>query len=703
MWVGLVVATPSVNPLPLTENAYKHPRLSAATWVAARLPRLFAVIGALLLVALTVIAVLITRHVVRAQVGSDLDALLTTTVNGIEVWYAEQSRYAIRLARREPLRLHGLALIEGTTEDAAASLTAIDHYLASQFVGIMVVDRNLRLHASSITGWDLGSLPDDITQRLRQALSGEPLVTRPFLIGSETAQHAVVLLALPLRSRNGADIGGALLLASDPLKGLTPLMRGAWRNDQGESYLASRDGRILVGSRTFDELRQLGLVPSTATPRAMNVTLGDPGRRLTPQAPFTGRDTLAPTPITRGLAESLSGEHLDGFRDYRGNHVIAAWRWLPDLNVGAICTIDIAHAFRAVRALERTFLVALLIAATGLGLGLMWFRRADNALQRAWQVQRRIDELDRYVLGDKIGEGAMGSVFRATHARLRRAAAIKVIRPHAMTGENIARFEREAQLTCRLTHPNTVQIFDYGTFADGSLYYVMEYLHGMSLQALVRRFGAQPPGRVIHILSQALGALAEAHQLGLVHRDIKPSNLFLAVCGGVPDVVKLLDFGLARDHESDAIGLTHKDSVLGSPACMAPELIVRSSTVLTGSCDLYSLACVGYWLLTGSEVFEHATVMATLHAHCHEVPESPSMRLGRTVPSDIERVILRGLAKQPDERFADAATFRAALLACTDTTTWTESLAQQWWRDIASHPGNPVDPQAPTRTLPATP
>jgi len=259
-------------------------------------------------------------------------------------------------------------------------------------------------------------------------------------------------------------------------------------------------------------------------------------------------------------------------------------------------------------------------------------------------------------------------------------------------------------LTCRLTHPNTVQIFDYGTFADGSIYYVMEFLDGMSLQTLVREHGAQAPERVIHILTQALGALAEAHRLGLVHRDIKSSNLFLAVCGGVPDVVKLLDFGLARDHESDAVGLTRSDTVLGSPACMAPELIERAGTPPNGSCDLYSLACVGYWLLTGTEVFEHGTVMATLHAHCHEAPESPRKRLGRSLPEDLEAVILRGLAKQPTERFASAADFRAALLRCVDANRWSEVTARQWWATLVTHPTRePVDGQAPTRALPRSP
>lgn len=691
---------PSPPPL-LRVPGPRIPRLTAATWVTARLPRLFAVLGALLLVALTIIAVLITRSVVRTQVGNDLNALLTTTVNGIKVWYADQTRYSIRLSRRETLRDNGLALLDGSAVDTSAALDAIDQYLARQLLGIMVVDTDLRVHASSKQGWNLDTLPEEVRVRLRIALTGEAMVTRPFTLGEGAAERTVVLMALPLRSRVGATVSGALLLATDPVADLVPLMRGAWRENQGESYIASRDGQILAGSRTFEELRTLGLVSPSASTHAISVTLGDPGRELSAEAPFTTRDTLAPTPITRGLAASLSGEDLVGFRGYRGRMVIAAWRWLPELGIGVACTIDSDHAYRAVRALQLTFLVALLVAATGLGLGLFWFHRADEALQRAWQVQRRIDELDRYVIGEKIGEGAMGTVFRATHARLRRPAAIKVIRPQAMTGENIARFEREAQLTCRLTHPNTIQIFDYGTFTDGSIYYVMEFLEGMSLQALVRQHGAQPPERVIHILAQALGALDEAHRLGLIHRDIKPSNLFLAVCGGVPDVVKLLDFGLARDHESDAVGLTRSDTVLGSPACMAPELIERTGTPPSGSCDLYSLACVGYWLLTGTEVFEHGTVMATLHAHCHETPESPSKRRGLTLPEDLEQVILCGLAKQPEERFASAADFRAALLRCVDARRWMEAPARQWWVNLATQPGRkPVDRDAATQALP---
>ena len=654
--------------------------VASGSTVMERQSRMVAVVGVLFLVALAIAAVMATRRVVRSQVEASLQALLATTSSGVKGWYADQSRTAQQLSRSDVLRDKALTLLSKGRGDNGAVISDIDHTLAEQYIGILVIDQALTQQASSQADWKIEKLPEDILARLHQCLAGEAIVTRPVLVGSGPSRRTVVFLGLPVRARNGTEVAGALLLAQDPMTELRPILAGTWSTGYGETYMASRDGIMLICSRPLAELRQFGLVSSEVQQRALDLQLVDPGRELTPENPWRSTDGSGPTIAARAVAGGQTGGDLEGSRDYRGIVTIAQWNWLPEIGVGLVCKLDRQYAYWPIRILELICLCALIVAAAGLSVGLVYFRRSSWAIRRAWEVQRRVDEIDRYVIGAKIGEGAMGSVYRATHARLRRQAAIKVIRAQAMTPENIVRFEHEAQMTCRLSHPNTVQIFDYGTHADGSLFYVMEYLEGLSLHDLVARDGPQPAGRVIHILVQALGALAEAHRLGLIHRDIKPSNIYLATLGGRCDVVKLLDFGLAHDHESAANDLTSTGALLGSPSCMPPELIAKTGKPLDGRSDLYSLACVGYKLLCGQDVFLADSVMGILHAHLHEAPVSPSQRLCSGMPPDLEAVIMRNLSKLPEERHADADEFRHALSACADAGRWNEEDARSWWQ-----------------------
>ncbi|HMC95456.1 MAG TPA: serine/threonine-protein kinase, partial [Polyangia bacterium] len=211
---------------------------------------------------------------------------------------------------------------------------------------------------------------------------------------------------------------------------------------------------------------------------------------------------------------------------------------------------------------------------------------------------REARRFGQYVLERKIGEGAMGVVYRATHAMLRRPAAIKLLLKERASEIDLARFEREVQHTSRLVHPNTISIFDYGRTAEGVFYYVMEYLDGVDLQSLVAQYGPVEPARTIHILAQVSGALAEAHALGLIHRDIKPANIVLTERPDEPDVVKVVDFGLVKRFGGNLDESAATDAITGTPLYMAPEAISRPDTV-DGRSDLYAIGAVAYFLLTG--------------------------------------------------------------------------------------------------------
>jgi len=309
---------------------------------------------------------------------------------------------------------------------------------------------------------------------------------------------------------------------------------------------------------------------------------------------------------------------------------------------------------------------------------------ATHIIHRIRREAFKARQLGQYRLKEKLGAGGMGEVYRAEHTLLKRPCAIKLIKQgEGADATMLARFEREVRSTARLTHSNTVQIYDYGRTDDGTFYYVMELLPGGSLEALVAEHGPLPPERVVHFLRQTCRALEEAHALGLVHRDLKPANIFAAERGGVFDVTKLLDFGLVKhaavDHPDDS-KLTAEGSFSGSPLYMSPEQATSFGRV-DGRGDIYALGAVAYFLLTGKPPFsgKHALEILMAHARDEAVPLS---QLNRDVPNDLEQVVRRCLEKKPEDRFQDAGALERALAECECAGRWTDQKAAQWWREI---------------------
>jgi serine/threonine-protein kinase len=337
--------------------------------------------------------------------------------------------------------------------------------------------------------------------------------------------------------------------------------------------------------------------------------------------------------------------------------------------------------------------IALIFALLGVVTATLTSRVIYGLRKTAMAAQR----LGQYTLEEKIGEGGMGVVYRARHALLRRPTAIKLLHANTSGTLGLLRFEREVQLTSGLTHPSTVAIYDYGHTPGGVFYYAMEYVDGLTLDDLGTRYGPQPPGRVIHILRQMCGALHEAHRKGLIHRDVKPANAILCERGDVGDVVKVLDFGLAKElrtrpqgsdmGELDGArspGETQAGVVSGTPQYMAPEAI-QSPADVDARTDLYALGCVGYFLLTGTDVFPGTTVSDVCGQHLSDAPDPPSERLRDIAPSsapvssDLERAILQCLEKDPARRPPDARAFADLLAACASAGDWTEVNAREWW------------------------
>lgn len=323
-------------------------------------------------------------------------------------------------------------------------------------------------------------------------------------------------------------------------------------------------------------------------------------------------------------------------------------------------------------------------------------------------LQERVREarqLGQYTLLEKIGQGGMGQVFKASHALLRRPTAIKLLDPDNVDRTRIRRFEREVQLTSALTHPNTISIYDFGHTPDGVFYYAMELLDGFNLEELVERSGPQDEGRVIHILRQVCGALQEAHDVGLIHRDIKPANIHLCCRGGIPDVVKVLDFGLVKETRTPAdLTLSHSEIIAGTPMYMPPEAIAAPDKVDARS-DLYALGAVAYYLLTATPVFAARSVIEVCSLHLHERPEPPSKRLTRPICADLELLVMQCLSKQPGERPSSARSLARDLGSCASATSWTTEKAERWWsskRDVSKALATTVSMTVPMSTTAPT-
>ena len=298
--------------------------------------------------------------------------------------------------------------------------------------------------------------------------------------------------------------------------------------------------------------------------------------------------------------------------------------------------------------------------------------------RRVYDAQR----LGQYRLTKYLGAGGMGEVFLAEHVLLKQPFAIKLLRPERVADPDVLqRFEREVHAMARLEHWNTVEIYDFGHGADGTFYYVMEYLPGMDLHQLVKNCGAIPASRTIHIVRQVCAALQEAHANGLLHRDIKPGNVIVCERAGIYDVAKLLDFGLVKS-VGKPVGtdttLTQEGMVAGTPAYMSPEQASGMENADARS-DIYSLGAVAYFLLTGRLLFEKATAMQTLAAHLYE-PVIPPTRHRPDLDATLEAVIMRCLEKKPEERYPDVAALDRALAACPGSGEWTQKEAAAWWR-----------------------
>jgi tRNA A-37 threonylcarbamoyl transferase component Bud32 len=645
----------------------------------------------------------------KTELTGRLQTLLSANVAGLRLWFSEQESDAKLFATDARIREAVLALVRqakprGVTQasledsDAARALEQTLRPLleSHRYLDYVVIGADERVLASPLSFLVNHRAPASYSLFVRRALEGQPIVSRPFAREAppgEQAQGATMFVAAPVRAADG-KVAAVLGWRMRPEDEFSRIFLAARMGESGEAYAFDRQGVMLTASRFDPELRYLGLIPDTPEATAiLNLRLLDPEADLERgEHPTLPRDRMRLTRMAGAATREWQGCDVDGYRNYRGVKVIGAWTWVPEYNLGVTIEVGADEAFETLFVVRRVFLTLFLLLILG-GVAIFAFslllERLQASLRKSAVAARR---LGQYVLVQEIGQGANGMVYRARHTLLRRPVAIKVLSPDLTNEATAERFEQEAQMTSQLTHPNTVAIYDYGRTPEGLFYYAMEYLSGINLDHLVRQFGPQPEGRVIHILRQVCGSLAEAHRVGLIHRDIKPANILLTRRGGVCDTVKVLDFGLVKAAQAGPKGPA-KDAVVGTPHFMSPEAI-ETPDLLDARSDLYSVGAVAYWLLTGKTLFQTDQVEQLLEEQVKRMPLAPSKRLGRDISTDLEELIMRCLSKAPAQRPASANALDEALGQCKTARPWTSQAAANWW--AANVPG--VEP-APTAVM----
>lgn len=681
-------------------------------WSSIRLPQdppirrlLVSVVVALLLATVGWWTYGSIHQALRTTRGEALQAVLDANVQALELWIESRKAEAKACAEDERIRsaINDLVAEVGnrtTTPQELKELSAREHLqqLVDPYVdeessaGYFVVDRAgliLSISDEEIIGKRLNARG---MAMMTPVFDGEIVFSRPYPAGSLVNtthplenQRPMCWVDAPVADEHG-DYVASIGFANFADEHFSALLEVGDMGETGETYAFDEHGLMLSESRFNEQLRDIGLIENQDELQSMvTVQVRDPGVDLT-RGQVASRE-LAARPLTEIAAIAIasrdkqdrSAQHgliLDAYRDYRGVPVIGAWKWLPQYQMGVVTEMDVQEAYAPLRYLLLSYSVLFgLLAIT-----------AASALYSSFSVagwRRRVEqaeEIGPYRLEKKLGEGGMGTVFLAKHAMLKRPAAIKLMKDDQVGPQALSRFEREVQIASRLTHPNTIEIYDFGSTRSGGFYCAMEYVDGLTLHDLVSDYGPVSTERAVFILRQVCGSLSEAHGLDLIHRDIKPQNVMLCQRGGQFDVVKVLDFGLAKDinpARSDEVTKTMR--IGGTPLYMSPERFIDPLNVDQRS-DIYAIGAVGFYLLTGQSHKSSTNRFAKAGADSltQELRTADSNEFG--VSGELGKIIASCLQRDPKDRPQSVVELDELLQSVELSSAWSFAEARQWWQ-----------------------
>jgi hypothetical protein len=622
-------------------------------------------------------ALAILERDLKQQMAGNLKAAIDLRVSNLRGWVAAQKQHAQKVLQEPGLVAEVTRLLESVREGDDRE-TQKKRLLAHPSVPAIaermrrappeITDRGYMVLTPSglLVAADFEALVGDTLSAagagyLGRVNLGETIVSRPYpdrfysrILAAEP-QHPVMYIAGPIRDAQGRVIAvGSFRFTPSRLYELlsAPVAEFVAFDAKGQVLSPLRDG-----GAPFQSLMR------------------DPGVDLASgRKPVAPAESWPPTLMARSAVQELDGLDAEGHRDLRGREVVGAWTWLGEweMGIGAQVPLDLVLApAQPVRRANLALVAGLALVTAGLASAARFVRIRPRRKEAAFGA---------YVVERSIGKGGMAEVFLARHAFLRRPAALKILNEPRPDADTIQRFEREARLASTLAHPNTIQVFDFGETPDGRLYAAMEYVEGLTVAQFVALFGPPPVARAIQWLRQVAGSLREAHEVDLHHRDLKPSNIMVTARGGVADLVKVLDFGIACSAAPGNIDYTRTTSVIGTPAFLAPERI-RSPQLLDARSDIYSFGAAAFYLVTGRNVFEGNSPIELIYQVMTAPRPQPSRLRGEALPAALERLILKCLSADLESRPSSVDEVEAVLESLAADHPWSLDQARDWWRE----------------------
>ena len=478
---------------------------------------------------------------------------------------------------------------------------------------------------------------------------------------AETAkqrQELVMFIAVVLRNLKG-EKSSVLALRINPNDGFTKVLRASKTEAKAETFAINQDGYMISASRFEDELRAKGLLAKDAQSSVLNVRV-------------VNNKTRALEKVTYPEINSS----LEGYLSYRGEDVVGARTYLADYGFEIITELQYDEAYRSLFIVRFIFWSLFSMSAI-FALGLIYYSFTSVKMNKRLQAAiLEAKELGQFHLSEKLGEGAMGVVYRAEHKMMRRETALKLLKKDVLQDLDLKLFEKEVQMTCRLTHPNTISIYDYGQTDEGIFYYAMEYLNGLSLRLLINETGPLLVSRAVYIMRKICASLNEAHSIGLIHRDIKADNIVLCKQAGIYDVVKVLDFGLVRDLGAAPDEL--QDKISGTPRYISPEAIDTPSDV-DARTDIYALGILLCLMITGKYPYPDTDSQGEmLLSHLEVEPTKPSDLVKFAIPRALDELVMWCLKKDRNQRPQSVLELDVKLAEYEGD--WGEAKAEIWWK-----------------------
>lgn len=494
----------------------------------------------------------------------------------------------------------------------------------------------------------------------------------------------VCVFMTPVKNSAGELVG--VMYAAYPAEGeFSKILSRLHYGKKGESYAFDKQGRMLSASRYTEDLRNTPLMNNTDDEETIyNITLKDPGGNLlngyVPTIPFTDMSLILP--VKQAINERNTGADsiaygavLSGSRNYYGVNVLSKWLWWREYDFGIVVETPLKEALKTLKYFDYVLVVLFVLIFV---LSFLLF----NSNIRIAQFGKKIEDfsqLGQYKLKEKLGEGGFGEVFKAEHSFLKTPVAIKLLKKEFNKTDLLERFEREVKFTSMLQHPNTIQVFDYGTTKNEQFYYVMEYLDGISLDKVVQSHQPFPLGRAIHVLLHTCLSLKEAHGNGLIHRDIKPQNIMLCNKGGEFDVVKVLDFGLVKNIETKNTRHTQINRIGGTPMFMAPERL-RDPFNNDRRVDIYSVGAVGVYMFSGQMVLELISQKMLSGQQSLDIEIKQQIIEREDVPVELKELIYQCLDFNASLRPEDMNAVIVKLEELAAMYPWTRNDAIHWWK-----------------------